>query len=450
MKIRYLLSFSTIAGCLLYLSASTHVLAAVSLEQAISLAVKNDPWLKGNIQRQNALVAQSGAADSLPDPVLSLGLLNLPTDGFALDQEAMTQMKVGVAQMFPRGDSRAIQRQQLQQMAAKHPFQRQDRMAQVRVTVAQLWLDAHQAQQKINLIEQDRALFEQLAQIVEASYSSAQGKTRQQDVVRAQLEISRIDDRLYQLRSQRDSSLAKLNEWLVEHVSYQSQAIQLAMSSTSSKNLWIKEFQTRLLATRDQQGLANRLAQHPAILAIEQGIQAGFTGVKLAEQKYQPQWGVNASYAYRDDDQLGSSRADFFSVGLSVDLPLFTGNKQDKQVQAARLQAEATKTDKRLLLRSMLSQLDSLYSKYQGLDVRVKLYKNTILQQMQQQAEASLTAYTNDDGDFAEVMRARIAELNARIEQVAIVSELHKTAFHIDYFFTSVSKDRAALEGELP
>ena len=247
MKIRYLLSFSTIAGCLLYLSASTHVLAAVSLEQAISLAVKNDPWLKGNIQRQNALVAQSGAADSLPDPVLSLGLLNLPTDGFALDQEAMTQMKVGVAQMFPRGDSRAIQRQQLQQMAAKHPFQRQDRMAQVRVTVAQLWLDAHQAQQKINLIEQDRALFEQLAQIVEASYSSAQGKTRQQDVVRAQLEISRIDDRLYQLRSQRDSSLAKLNEWLVEHVSYQSQAIQLAMSSTSSKNLWIKEFQTRLL-----------------------------------------------------------------------------------------------------------------------------------------------------------------------------------------------------------
>jgi hypothetical protein len=54
------------------------------------------------------------------------------------------------------------------------------------------------------LIERDRVLFEQLVDIVKASYSSAQGNTRQQDVIRAQLELARLDDSLPMDNSQRD------------------------------------------------------------------------------------------------------------------------------------------------------------------------------------------------------------------------------------------------------
>ena len=54
---------------------------------------------------------------------------------------------------------------------------------------------------------------------------------------------------------------------------------------------------------------------------------------------------------------------------------------------------------------------------------------------MESQAEASLNAYTNDDGDFAEVVRSRIAELNARIEALDIDIARLQTIARLNYFF---------------
>ena len=83
----------------------------------------------------------------------------------------------------------------------------------------------------------------------------------------------------------------------------------------------------------------------------------------------------------------------------------------------------------------MLSQLQSIYAVNQRLLDRQRLYANDILVQIRDQAEVSLTAYTNDDGDFAEVVRARIADLNARIEGLNIDVDLLKSQVQLKYFF---------------
>jgi len=54
---------------------------------------------------------------------------------------------------------------------------------------------------------------------------------------------------------------------------------------------------------------------------------------------------------------------------------------------------------------------------------------------MHDQAEASLTAYTNDDGDFSEVVRSRIAELNASIDSLGINVQRQKSIIQLNYFF---------------
>jgi len=190
-----------------------------------------------------------------------------------------------------------------------------------------------------------------------------------------------------------------------------------------------------ILERRDQQSLAMVLNQHPLILSIEQRIRASQTGIDLAKEKYKPQWGVNASYAYRDDTPDGTSRADFLSMGVSFDVPLFTENRQDQEVSAAVSLSEAIKTDKRLVLREMMSYIQSLYAENERLMERQALYELELLEQMQEQAEASLNAYTNDEGDFAEVVRARIADLNARIDALDISVDLVKTKIQLNYYF---------------
>ncbi len=422
-----------------------------SFNDTVITAQKNDPWLTGNKHQQQAIEAMSHAASSLPDPKMSVALANLPTNGFDFSQEAMTQLKVGITQMFPRGDSLTIKNQQLRIQSEAYPFQRADRAAKVAVTVGSLWLDAYRVQQSIILIEQNRSLFEQLADVAQASYSSTLGKTRQQDIVRAQLELTRLDDRLDLLAQQQNAYLGMLSQWLSTAFAANSQqdaispqhnirlAKQFPQLDLIHKGLASAYSEGNKLASNNHwlsvEALAQHFSKHPAVFALDKKILATKTGINLAEQAYKPEWGVNASYGYRDDDPMGNSRADLFSVGVTFDLPLFTDNRQDMTVKSAVSATEAVKTEKILLLRRLLGAFASAQGRLSRLNSRKTLYQTRLLPQIHDQAEASLTAYTNDDGDFSEVVRSRIAVLNAEIEQLKISVEQQKIILELNYLF---------------
>lgn len=457
----YMLAKLAILGCLVvfaHASQATEQRKLWSFEQTVKTAQQNDPWLTGNKHQQQAIESMSHVANSLPDPKMSVAMANLPTDGFDFSQEGMTQLKVGISQMFPRGDSQAIKKQQLQIESEAYPFQRSDREAKVAVTVGSLWLDAYRVQQSIALIEQNRSLFEQLADVAQASYSSALGKTRQQDIVRAQLELTRLDDRLDVLNQQQNAYLGRLAQWLSNaFTSTSEQEALIAMSQLHDIRLTATLPQLELLnqsLVKNQSNLsidhlARQFAKHPAVAAIDKKISATKTGINLAEQQYKPEWGVNASYGYRDDDPMGNSRSDFFSVGVTFDLPLFTENHQDMAVKSAISKTEAVKTEKILLLRQLLGSFASAKSRLIRLQQRKSLYQTKLLPQIHDQAEASLTAYTNDDGDFAEVVRSRIAVLNVEIDQLKINVDEQKIKLELNYLFVGdIKQNTSALTSQ--
>jgi outer membrane protein TolC len=422
----------------------------LSFEKAIKAAQKNDPWLTGNVHKQKAIESMSRAVNTLPDPKVSLGLSNLPMNGFDFGQEGMTQLKIGISQMFPRGDSLAIKSQQLKTQSDAFPHQRKDREAKVAVLVGTLWLDAYRIQQSIALIEKNRSLFEQLADVATASYSSALGKTRQQDIVRAQLELTYLEDRLDQLAQQKNHFEGRLSQWLTTFstegslggesllVTDNNSYIALHNIIFSQELPQIDLINHNLIAKEswlNASELVPYFSNHPSIIALDNMIDATRTGIKLAQQNYKPEWGINASYGYRGNDPMGVSRADLFSVGLTLDLPLFTENRQDQQVKSAIFQTEAVKTEKLLLLRQLLGAYSSAKGRLLRLKDRQNLYKVNLLPQIHDQAEASLTAYTNDDGDFSEVVRSRIAVLNAEIDALTLDVEEQKIRLELNYLF---------------
>ena len=418
----------------------------LSFEQTIRIAQKNDPWLTGNIHKQNALESMSIAVNTLPDPKVSISVANLPVNGFDFGQEGMTQAKVGISQMFPRGDTLEIKSQQLKTQSEAYPYQRKDRKSKVAVIVGTLWLDAYRVEQSIALIERNRALFEQLGNVAEASYSSAVGKTRQQDIVRAQLELTRLEDRLDILGQQKNRFKGMLSQWLTtfsdEKMSHNNTFLESDFTLHNidlSQSLPLIDLVNTRLVLDDKwlkpMELIKYFSNHPSLIAIETKVSAFKTGIKLAKQKYEPEWGVNASYGYRADDSFGSSRADLFSVGVTFDLPLFTESRQDKEVQSAISETEAVKTEKLLLLRQLLGSYTSAKGRLLRLIDRKIRYKTKLLPQMHDQAEASLTAYTNDDGDFSDVVRARISVLNAEIDELTLNVEEQKIRLELNYLF---------------
>jgi outer membrane protein TolC len=438
-----------VATAILPMMTITHSFAyekPLSFIRAVQLAQANDPWLIGSRHQQQSLELLSYAATTQPAPKISIAFSNLPTDGFDFNQEGMTQFKVGVSQTFARGNSLAIRNQQFQLESQQQPLNRQDRKNKVAVIVGSLWLDLFRVQQSIHLINKNRNLFEQLSQLAEASYSSGLGKTRQHDIVRSQLELTRLEDKLNQLMLEQNRYQGMLEQWLSNyHLDASTEAkaslidnlTRLFVSSELPELALDEKSKMYDVKQLEQVQLALMLSTHPSVKAIDKKIAATRKSIDLAEQKHQPQWGVNASYGYRADDTLGNSRADLFSLGVVFDVPLFTNKRQDNEVKSAISNTEATKTEKLLLIRQLMSTFISAKGRLLRVRERKTLYTERLLPQIHDQAQASLTAYTNNDGDFAEVVRARIAELNAEIDFLGINVQQQKIILEINYLFAN-------------
>lgn len=415
----------------------------LTLQKAKAIALSNDDWLIKSELMQSRLEKLSTGASALPDPSVNLGFLNLPTNGFAIDQEPMTQLTVGATQMFPRGDSLALEEKKLLLSAKEQPYLRADRRLKVALQITHLWLDAFEASSSYHLVDQARPLFDKLSDIVSASYASSSAKANQQDIIRSELELLKLNDRLVSLDTSKRSALSQLAKFLSSsngapnYVNAYSNQLTLPgdLPEINSKKIT----QLAVIDNADEQTLYRLIESHPLMDATEQRIRVSNVDIELAEQAYKPQYSLSASYALRDDSPNGQSRADFVSIGASVSVPLFSKTRQDAAVAATKLMNETIHTEKRLIMRELMSGLSRAYQEYSGLYQRYAIYQDTILPQTKQQTEAALKAYTNDTGDFAEVVRAKIAQLDAQLTLLSIIVSKRKALSSIDYFFQGAS-----------
>ncbi|WP_158770174.1 TolC family protein [Paraglaciecola sp. L1A13] len=448
----------TLLTCgVLVISAQTW---AGNLQQAVLQAQQNDPWLVGSTQKEHALKAQGAAADTLPNPEFSLGLLSVPSDGFALNQEPMTQLKVGVKQTLTRGDSRTISRQRYNELAAQQPLLRQDRLAIVKRNVTSLWMDLYSAKQSIALSMQQRTVLSQLIDIAQtnyaAVYTSGQKRGTQSDVLEVQLSIAKLDDRISALRTLQRTAQANLCRWLAvepnnndDFRSVEEQAViqTCEIDKADGSVLPVLAPLPELLKAEklNHQAIAQILIAHPRVKAFHQAIVASSSDVRLAKAQYGPKWGVNASYAYRQDDDFNRSRADFWSVGVSVDFPIFSTKKQDNLLAVSHHQKESLRTDYRLLLREMLAELDSLHGQYAQITQRIQHYDEVILSNIAEQKEVSIANFSHDYSSLSQATEVAVIELDAQLEQLKLINQQYKIKAQIAYFLPTQTSTNQAL-----
>ena len=94
------------------------------------------------------------------------------------------------------------------------------------------------------------------------------------------------------------------------------------------------------------------------------------------------------------------------------------------------------------MVRELIAQLETNWVKLARLDERLTLYTQRLLPELSEQAEASLNAYNNDDGDFAEAVRARIDETNASVELIGLKAQRLKVISDINYLLSQGTSSR--------
>ena len=388
---------------------SSHAIAQqrvpLTLAEAEDIAVAGEPGHEALLARSAAFQEQAVAAGQLPDPVLRVGLENYPVDGSGFSAEGMTQAKLGIRQAFPRGRVRELGSEQMLARADAFDSSADARLREVLAAVRSSWLKAYYSQQAWSLVNESRPFFADLVTITRSMY--AVGRKTQHEVLRAELELSRLDDRLIEADRARSEAQARLSRWLGQDA-WRPIAMKLPA--------WE--------ALPQQTELREGLASHPMLAAATAEISAQQAAVDLAEENKKPGWALDFGYGYREGYQPGGQpRSDLVSLAVTVDLPFFGKNRQDRKLAAALSERSAARYSRTALEAQLQSELDAEYARWLDLTRRLELYEARILEQSKIQAQAALLAYQSDTADFSDVMRGFIDDLNTRLEHIRLQVE---------------------------
>jgi len=388
--------------CCALFAAPVSATAQLTLEQAERLALDSDPAVAAVRARAASLEEQAVADGQLPDPRLGLGMLNVPVDDFSLSREPMTQFQTRIEQAFPRGDTLRY-RQAGKEWLSKSELAREQLVKrEIQRDVRETFLELYYQQRALGIIDQSRELFRQMVEITRAHFAS--GRATQQDVLRAQLELSRLDDRATGIQEQADVQRAQLSRWLGD----------LAWEPLGPGYPVLPD-------APDYQRLSAALPQHPAIESANAQLESRQQAVNAAREQYKPGWNVGVEYRKRfGDDPDGSDRADMMAATVSLDLPLFPEKRQDRQLSASQQEAEAARQDRDQRMRELRRTLDTDYRRWQRLGEQQTLYGDRLLQEAHENSQAALYGYQNGVGDFSSLVRARITELDLMLQDLRV------------------------------
>jgi len=388
---------------------------AISLAKAESIALDRDAVLSMKRAQTQAFIEKSVAADTLPDPRIKLGLLNFPTDTFERDQEPMTQLRLGLQQMFPRGDTLELKSKKAMASGDMSKAGVVNREAMLRMQVRSTFLELLYWLHAEKVVKKNKTLFKQLVTITQSQYAS--GGRRQQDVIRANLESDMLDDRMDMIKTKQQTIRAKLAKLIGTEAANQ---IETSMPELAD-----------IKTNTDVQTL---LQAHPMIQMKDAKVNNGQYGIELARQSYKPSWMFELGYGFRDGtNPNGSERADFASAMISFDVPLFTKDKQDRQVAASRLTYQAAVDEREESLRELTSQYQQTLAKWNKLASRLYRYEKTIVPQAHENSEASLHGYQSRRADFTSLMRARITELETNLKHLRLKVDHRKAQARLLY-----------------
>lgn len=409
--------------------------APLTLDRAESLALEQDTGYSGLIKQSRAFEDQAVADGQLPDPMLMFGWLNVPVEDFDLDTEPMNQIRFSVKQMFPGGDTLDVKRARTLSDAARVREQAVTRRLSVLQQTRNAWFETHYWEAALDIVLENEPLFVQLRDVTQSFYST--GRKGLDDVVRSELELQRLKDREQNIAEKIASQRAMLSRWT---------------GLEEGRSPLPDELPAWPMAMPTDAGYRNRVIEHPMVLAMDRQIDKLQQGVDLARQQYKPDWSIEFAYAFRDAKRPnGVEVSDVASVVASMDLPLFTGKRQDKRVSAASQQFNAGLDQRLDMIKGLGQKLDAELARLDKLNRRLELYETMILPQSEQQAEAALMAYKAEQSDFSEVMRSHIAQLESSLQYQRLQTDRLKAIAAIRFLVpgeNDLTRAREEISGE--
>ena len=187
-------------------SATESLLTA---RKAVLVALEDNPGLAAMQNRYEALQELPSQVGSLPDPMININAMNFPTDSFDRDQEGMTQLQFGFSQEFPFPGKLDLKEEAATFDAIAAGYSVDEMRVRLANSVKTTWWQIHYLDRALETLEKNKELLRQFIAVAETKYETGRGL--QQDILLAQLELSKLIDQGISLVALRKHQSIQLN-----------------------------------------------------------------------------------------------------------------------------------------------------------------------------------------------------------------------------------------------
>jgi len=367
----------------------------VSLPQALVAAQGYSAELSASRHQINALENRADSAMQLPDPKLKFGIENLPVGGSndqRFTREGMTMERIGIMQDYVSSSKRERKAGTLRAESRQAAANGQSIRAQLQRDTAQAWMELAIGNETV---KQLKALVdESQRQIGVQRGGVSSGSALPASVLDARLTLLSMQDKLTE--AGRDVQLARTR--LSQLTGIDQPEILGAIPPVSE-----------LPAEATQ---ADSISQHPEILQARR--EAEVAQAKSSESAIAalPDIGVEVYYGRRADNY-----DDLAGVMVTVDLPLFTASRQDKDHAADQSMAMESNDRLAQLIRTHQAQLTTLLAQYQAANTLWQRQKNDVVPLQQQRVSVIQAQYRAGKSSLNDVLEARRSLLDSQITQ---------------------------------
>ncbi len=388
------------------------------LEDLIINAIRISPkveLLKSKVDITRSRIEQS---TNLPDPLLTLGIVNVPTNTFSFRQEPMTGKVIGITQAFPfpGGLSAKANAIAIDTLIAKHGVE--DYKNEIRKNVSSLYYSLQAIREEKQIITKNRKLLNQILDVVKRKYEVSE--TSFQNIINVEVQITRLKDKLETILGKENGIVSELNAYLLQKANSPIITNRLTPISKS------------VFSVQASIEVANKY--RPFLKGIKLYEKKYRLLQDVAEYSYYPNFQVSVNYTQRDYSlAIGQNWNDIFSVVVGITLPLGYGGKYSSKVNETLYQQNFYREQYSSSIQILRQSTGKIIAELNALQKREILISDSLLPQAEQGLSASLTDYQVGRIDFVNVINAENDILKIETELIEIRAEYYKSIAQLEF-----------------
>lgn len=390
--------FLPAALCLAALLPATGRAAPLSLEEALRLASEQSLAARAARAGARGSAEAAHAAGQLPDPMLAVGIDNLPATGpdrFRTNADFMTMKRIGISQEWVSPRKRQLREAAAQAQSDREAAGIGAALSDTRVQTALAYLDAYYASEALMLARETEHHLHEEFEAAKSRLASSAGSS--QEVLALTASRGAAEDDSAELDQQAASALIGLERWIRRRPeSLIAPSFQGLPTEEAFVNGW------------------------PAVATAQAELELARREASAIAANRTPNWTWQASYGQR------TGFSDMVSFGVSIPLPIAPGERQDRETASKLALADKSEAALEDARRAAAAEYRSLRSDALRLSQRIERFKAGVLAPAQRRIEAALAGYRSNQVALMTVFEARHAEVDLQRKLLSIQKELAK------------------------